>query len=255
MGLEWGTAAAVVIAGVLIGATGIGGVLVVPVLLLEGTDPARAVAASALAFACPGLVALWRARGQLLPAQAAGYAPGLGVLVGSAGCGAALGAWGVHHMDTTGLLAVLALLAVVSGWRAWPKSSSNPRPPRLLGQAQTGVLGALVGVGSGLTGTGGPVLLVPLLMALRQPLPQVVLAAQVVQLPVALSAGVTHAASGGLDVHLALSLGAWLVVGAVVGQWWASRMHTRFLPKLVALLLVGTGLWMAYRVWDVWGVR
>ena len=42
-------------------------------------------------------------------------------------------------------------------------------------------LGVLVGVGSALTGTGGPVLLLPLLMLCRQPLPFAVVAAQAIQ--------------------------------------------------------------------------
>lgn len=252
--LEWGSAVWVALAGLLIGATGIGGVLVVPVLVgLEGMDPAKAVAASALAFAFPGAVALWRAKRLHRPVQGNGSAPWLWVLVCCAGAGAVLGAWGVHHMDTTGLLAVLAVLALASGWRAWHVPTETPLPPRVMGPVSGGLLGGVVGVGSGLTGTGGPVLLVPLLMALRQPLPQVVWVAQMVQLPVALSAGGAHAASGGLDTPLALVLGAWLVVGALGGQWLALRLPIRHLPRLVALLLVGTGLWMTHRVWEGWG--
>src|SRR3546814_21101635 len=50
---------AVVLAGFLIGATGIGGVLLVPVLTgMGGIDAAHAIAASSLAFGFPGVAAL-----------------------------------------------------------------------------------------------------------------------------------------------------------------------------------------------------
>ena len=51
-----GSAAAILLAGWLIGATGIGGVLVVPVLnQLQGVALQQAIAAASLAFALPGL--------------------------------------------------------------------------------------------------------------------------------------------------------------------------------------------------------
>jgi hypothetical protein len=57
----WGSAAAIVLAGWLIGATGIGGVLVVPVLHeMHGMDLRSAIATASLALGFPGIPALWR---------------------------------------------------------------------------------------------------------------------------------------------------------------------------------------------------
>lgn len=248
------TAGVLAVAGVLIGATGIGGVLVVPVLVgLEGMDPARAVAASALAFACPGVLALWRAW-QLThtPVGPHAAAPPLWPLVAGALPGAVLGATWVHGLDTTWLLALLAVFVVGTGVRAWRPPPVDVARTLPMGAPLSGLLGLLVGLGSGLTGTGGPVLLVPVLLACRVPIAATVLAAQTVQLPIALSAGAAHLWVGRLDVPLALVLGMWLVLGAAGGQWLGARMPMRHLPRVVALLLVGTGLWMAWRVWGVW---
>lgn len=248
------TAAVVILAGVLIGATGIGGVLVVPVLVaLEGASPAQAVAASALAFACPGLVALWRAWHLKTADTSTGFRnkPLMGLVLGALS-GAVLGALWVHQIDTTGLLAVVAAFAVLSGLRAWWPSRVQRLDRSPLGTGASVLVGALVGLGSGLTGTGGPVLLVPLLMALGQPVQSTVLAAQLVQLPIALSAGLVHLWSGALDVRLAGALGLWLVLGAIGGQWLATRLPMRHLPRVVAVLLVFTGLWMGARVLVLW---
>lgn len=238
------SATAILVAGWLIGATGIGGVLVVPALSqLEGMDLQRAIAASALAFAFPGAAALWWLR-------SGSPAPGaqLSALVAGAVPGAVLGALLVHHIETRWLLAGLGLLALGSGLRGlYPAPVSTATAPSALPCATAAVLGCAVGVGSALTGTGGPVLLVPLLMLWRQPLASTVAAAQAIQLPLALCASAAHWASGWLDFGLAAVLGVLLLAGSLAGQWCARRMRVHWLQQLVSLLLLATGAWFAWR--------
>ena len=239
----WGSIAAVLLAGWLIGATGIGGVLVVPVLnQLQGVPLPQAIAAASVAFALPGLAAAWRWR--RAGAHAAG--PTL-ALVLAAIPGAAAGALLVHHVAVDVLLAGLAALALGSGlWGLRPQDGRAAAPE--LGVPAYAVLGALVGLGSALTGTGGPVLLVPLLMLARQPLRNTLPAAQAIQLPVALCAGAGHAWSGALDLRLALPLGCVLLAGALAGQWAAPRTPVIALHRLVCALLILTGGWFAWRL-------
>ena len=250
--MDAGASALVLLAGWLIGATGIGGVLVVPVLgALEGMALPRAIAASALAFALPGAVALWRLRGHAEALRATGAAGSLpmAALIGGAVPGSLLGAFGVHHLGSTWLLVGLAALALSSGLRGLRTAAHGPSLPGMAPPVAA-CLGLLVGLGSGLSGTGGPVLLVPLLMALRQPLPATVAAAQAIQLPIALSAGAVHAWSGALDLLLALQLGSWLMLGSLAGQWAARRIAVAQLQRLVSLLLIATGLWLAWRLFQ-----
>ncbi|HEY8356115.1 MAG TPA: TSUP family transporter, partial [Ramlibacter sp.] len=117
-----------------------------------------------------------------------------------------------------------------------------------LGVPAFAALGLLVGLGSALTGTGGPVLLVPLLMLARQPLRAALPAAQAIQLPVALCAGAGHAWAGALDLRVALPLGGVLLVGALAGQWAAPRTPAVALHRLVCALLILTGGWFAHRL-------
>jgi hypothetical protein len=75
-----------------------------------------------------------------------------------------------------------------------------------------------------------------------------VAAAQAIQLPIALCAGVAHWASGALDLRLAAALGVLLLAGSLAGQWCARRMRVHWLQQLVSLLLLATGAWFAWRV-------
>lgn len=240
MGLASG--AAILLAGWLIGATGIGGVLVVPALTgLDGMNVQAAIAASALAFAFPGAAALWWLR----RTPQAGV--GLGALVAGALPGAALGAALVHRVDVRWLFAGVALLALASGLRGLRPAPAAASERGHLPAAATAALGAAVGLASALTGTGGPVLLVPLLMLWRQPIARTVAAAQAIQLPVALCAGAAHWASGALDLRLGCVLGAVLLAGSIAGQWAAQRINVGGLQRMVCLLLLVVGAWFGWR--------
>ncbi len=238
------SAAAILLAGGLIGATGIGGVLVVPVLTqLAGMDVARAVAASSLAFAFPAVAGLWWLRNG--PAVGAAR---LWALAAGAVPGGMLGGLLVHGVQAHWLLTALAILAMGSGLRGlMPVHPGNPERAAF-DVAPMALIGLAVGIASALTGTGGPVILIPLLMLWRQPMALTLACAQAIQLPVALSASAVHAASGSRDLALACGIGLVLLVGSLIGQRLAQGAKLRSLQILVSLLLVGTGLWFAWRV-------
>ena len=128
---------------------------------------------------------------------------------------------------------------------------STPAAPVVTGDAPASVAAAggdlVTLTGSGFTGTGGPVILIPLLILARQPLATTVAAAQIIQLPIALCASAAHAAAGSLDLPLACLIGAVLLGGSLAGQWLGRRLNTRRLQTAVSLMLLGTGLWFAWR--------
>jgi uncharacterized membrane protein YfcA len=236
------TAGAVLLAGALIGATGIGGVLVVPALTQFGQVPLQqAIAASALAFAVPGVAALvWLLRG-------AEWQPRWGALIAGAVPAAVAGALLVHRVQPQWLLAGVALLAILSGARGLRRGTEGAAPHAALPTPHLVGLGAAVGFGSALTGTGGPVLLVPALMLLGQPVGMTIALAQAVQLPLALCAGVSHAVAGALSWPLALGLGAVLLAGSFAGRAAARHLPLPLMHTLVSLLLLAVGGWFAWR--------
>jgi uncharacterized membrane protein YfcA len=232
----------VLVAGLAIGATSIGGVLVVPVLTaLAGVEPQRAVAAASLAFALPGVAALIGSlRGG--SARSAGDQHGGGGLVigASALAGAALGALTLAWLPVGGVKLAVALIALASGGYAL-LGRERSRPVALHAAALL-PLGALVGCLSAWSGTGGPVVLLPLLALWGVPAAQAVDAAQRIQLPVALAATAVNFVAGRLDVALGLGIGVLVLAGWFGGRALARRLPTRRLRQAVAVALIGTGL-------------
>lgn len=242
--MSFACAVAVLLAGGLIGATGIGGVLLVPALTqLEAMSLADAVAASSLAFAFPAVAGLWWLRkGPQVGAKR------IWALIAAAVPGAALGGLLVHHVDPRWLLAVLAALAISSGIKGLlPAKNQGSEHSRLAILPMAGI-GLLVGFVSALTGTGGPVVLIPLLMFWRQPFPLTIASAQAIQLPVAMSATAAHSLSGPQNLTLACSLGLILLIGSLAGQHISRRFNLRTLQIAVCVLLLLTGLWFAWKI-------
>ena len=238
----WIVLPAILLAGALIGAVGIGGVLLVPVLTkLGGVPVPQAIAAASLGFALPALVALGPLRRQ--PELALRCVP----LLAGALAGAAAGALLVRWLPATALMAGVTVLVLFSGWRGLrrPAASVPPAAEPLAARALLAV-GVVVGMGSALTGTGGPVLVLPLLMLLRQPVLFAVVAAQAIQLPVALASSTVHAIEGRLDLRLALLFGLLMLAGSIAGQRAATRLDTLQLQRLVSMLLLAVGAWFAW---------
>ena len=234
---------ALLLAGAMMGATGIGGVLVVPALTRLGElAPAQAIALSGLGFGFPALHAFWLLRSH--PAQARACYPMMAASLGGAGVGALL----VHRVAPDALLAgvtALVLFAGLRGLRAPAIAKTEAAAPHRWLMA---ALGALVGLGSALTGTGGPVLLLPLLMLWGQPIALSVAAAQAIQLPVAVAATAVHALAGGIDWTAGLLLGGLLLAGALAGHRLARGANARHLQIGVSLLLLAVGGWYGWRL-------
>jgi uncharacterized membrane protein YfcA len=86
-------------------------------------------------------------------------------------------------------------------------------------------LGLVVGFGSAVTGTGGPFLVLPLLLLLRPRLPTLwaVGLAQAVPLPIALAATLANAWFGEVDMCVAAAVAATVIPGLPVGVYFAHR--------------------------------
>ena len=237
----WLVIPAVLLAGALIGATGIGGVLLVPVLTrLADVAPPAAIAASSVAFALPALVALRPLRRE--PDLVRRCVP---LLVASL-AGAVAGAMLVQWLAPRVLLAGVTLLVLFAGWRGLQAPGPATTAPVRLTSGRLAAIGVAVGLGSALTGTGGPVLLLPVLLLLRQPVTFAVVAAQAIQLPVAVASGTVHVLAGRLDWSLSAVCGILLLVGSVVGQRAAEGLPALRLRQGVACLLLAVGLWFGW---------
>ena len=238
-----GIATLALASGVLIGCIGIGGVLLVPCLSLAGIDVHEAIGASMFSFIFSGAIGVWLyARHGSIEWRSAAW------LAAGAAPGAFLGAILAAHTSSEILLMLIGATVVFAGWRVLRRQSAGPdhgairfEPLLLAG------IGAAVGVASALTGTGGPVLLVPLLMWWGAPVLASVGLSQAIQVPIALMASLGNFWTGSLDLLLAAVLSIGITLGSAVGARVAHAVPAAFLARVVAVALVLVGIVVAVR--------
>ncbi len=247
-----------VLVGVLIGLVGVGGVLLPPGLMLLGDLSASEAAATSLwVFGFTGVVGtIAYARRGAVPWSMAGW------LATGIAPGAFVGARTNAVLPATLLIGVMAVFTIGVGAhqlrrRARPHDERTDAPGgrtagrtrgKELGAGALATVGALVGFGSALTGTGGPVLLVPLLLMLRvAPLPAVAVS-QVAQLPVVVAGTVGYLGDDLTDVGLGTLLGILAGAGAVTGAALGTTIRADWLRTIVALACLAAGLLLLARL-------
>lgn len=227
-------AATALTVGVAVGVMGIGGVLLAPMLIyVGGIDPHRAVATSLYAFIFTGVAGTIAhgAQGHL-PWRPVGFMT-LGIVPA-----ALVGAASSVRLPETALELALACVVAISGAHALRRRRGRNQQGRFPSGALLVVVGFGVGFGSALTGTGGPVLLVPALLALGVPALPSVAASQVIQLPVALAGTTAFALQGQVDFELGAVLGTLTALGAVAGARMAPRIPAGRLQSLIGSSLL-----------------
>lgn len=231
-----------VLVGLLVGMVGVGGVLLAPGLVaLSDLTANEATATSTWAFVFTGVIGtLAYARRGVVPWDTVARLS-IGV-VPAAFAGALLNA---RLPGSVVLLGLAALTLSVGAHQLLSKPARGGRAEP--GTAALVGIGALVGLGSALTGTGGPVLLVPILLVLGVGPLKAVAASQVVQLPVVVSGSVGYLQTGLVDVPLGTVLGGLAAAGVAVGAVVATRVHPEGLRRIVALACIAAGVFLVAR--------
>ena len=224
----------------LIGATSIGGMLLAPALNMVGEVPIHmAIPSCMFAFIFAGVIgAVFFSRG------GAKLQEGLVELMLGAGVGAFAGSLVLAYLPAIVIQLVVAAVCIASGMRfvlvrrRYLGSDPSVRPAKRL----LFIIGIVTGVGSALTGTGGPMILMPCLMALRVDIKRAVGLAHLIQIPIGILATAGNFLLGRMDFSVALPMSATVVVGAGLGAIFAQRVSTRVLGQSVAVLLVASGV-------------
>lgn len=236
--------------GVLTGTVGVGGVALPPFLTwFAGFDPHTAAGTSSWAFIFTGIVGT---------AMYARHSSMSWRLVGGLTLGAVpaalVGAWVNGLVPDVLAMAPLALLVTVVGARhLWSlRRTRVASSGTMRGQAAHDSLrltlgpmiatGAAVGFASALTGTGGPVFLVPALLMLRVPALSAIAVAQVVQLPLVTSAVLGYARQNAIDYGVGALIGVFAGAGVVAGALIAMRLPRRVLSATTGFALAGFGV-------------
>jgi len=224
-------------AGLLIGCVGIGGVIVVPALTyIAGTPIQSSIAAAMMAYILSGAVgtAVYARNGSIRWPMAFW-------LSGGAMPAALLGARMSNVMQPLILEVSVGLLTLISGFYALvPRTadgSGNPEVPTLA----LACIGVVTGLLSAITGTGGPLVLIPILMWLHVPVLTAVGLSQAIQLPIAILATIGNVIYGTPDYVL----GGLLTLGLTIGSWLGAKLAHHLpmatLKRIIALVLVAVG--------------
>ena len=230
------------IVGILIGAIGIGGVLLVPTLTyMLGLGIHVAIATTMFTYLFSGAVgALEYARQNSIH-----WSMALWLCLGGMP-GAYLGAattWVTPGVILEGVIGFLVLLSGVQALRGpsdTAESVVNLKPMSLM------VIGLATGFGSSITGTGGPLVLIPILIWMQVPILTAVGLSQVIQIPIALLATAGNLTFGRIEWLIGMGIATLLVLGVVVGARIAHRISRVVLKRFIAfaLLLVGAAMLM-----------
>jgi uncharacterized membrane protein YfcA len=229
-------AACGLVIGTAVGAVGIGGVLLVPILTLAlGIEVKRAVAAALFAYLPSGIVAvtLYALRGSVAWREARLVA--LGALPF-----AWVGAQAASRAPAALLEFLIGLLLLSGGSYALrpPRQTVTDRrlPPALL----IG-LGGVTSFGSALTGAGGAFILLPLLLLLDTPVLTAIGLGQAIILPIAGVASISNVAAGLVDFRLSAGLAVALSTGIALGTPIAHALPQQKLRRVLGFLVVAAG--------------
>ena len=233
--------------GALIGAVGIGGVLLIPALTAFAALPIQTAMATALfTFTFTGIVgtAMFQRRGSI------DWSITRPVLF-SALVFAFFGAWVNSIARPTALALILAGIIIFAGvytlltWRGMRKPAfhNDTRAQRILLVA----VGAITGFGSGLTGVGGPALSVPLMVLFGFPALVSIGASQVIQIVAAISGTLGNLNYGSIDFGIAAAVTLIEIAGVIVGVRMAHAVDPALLRKFVAVLCLVVGIALIVR--------
>src|SRR5919112_2684474 len=235
---------AALVAGILVGCVGIGGVLLPPILTyVGGLDLHLAMATSIWSFLFTGVVGtMTYSRRNSVDWRMALWL-GAGIVPS-----AVLGALSNAALPTEVLTVLLATLVAAAGVNAFMRAPSTERAAHSFGNLLLFLIGAVVGFGSPLTGTGGPVLLVPILVLMRAPTLAAIGVSQVIQLPVAIFSTLGYVLFGQVDFFLGTTLGLVAAAGVVIGTRVAHAVPILTLRRIVAVSLIGAGVLIITRL-------
>ena len=227
--------------GTLIGAAGIGGILLIPALAaFAGLSIHAAMATALFTFAFTGLTGtiMFQRRGSI------DWAVTQPVLIGAVFF-AFIGAW-VNSLTGPGALAmILAAVIIFAGVYTLARWHGIPQPAfagrRRAQNILLLALGAIAGFGSGLTGVGGPALSVPLMVLCGFPALTSIGTSQVIQIVAAVSGTLGNLKYGTIDFHVAATVTLLEMLGVLLGARIVHAVNADLLRKFVAVLCIAVG--------------
>lgn len=244
--------AASALVGLLIGAVGIGGILLIPALIaLAGLNPHQASATALFTFIFTGILGtlLFQRKGSIDWQQTALVCAGA-LIFSYAGArfNAAVAA------DT--LIRAIALLVILAGAYVFaPQRTAGPAAGCTANADAQGrgrvwlllAIGALAGLGSGFSGAGGPLFSVPLMVIAGFAPLSAIGTSQVLQVFSAASGTLAHLQVGQIHWPVVAWITAGELIGVIAGARLAHAVSAIALRRSAGLLCLVVGIWMLWK--------
>ena len=240
-----------VIIGFIMGAVGIGGILlIVPLTLIAGLEIHQASATLLLTFVFTGIYSVWLFQRRGTIDWRLGVPACVGALVFSF-----VGAMANARVDATTLSIVIALIIAFAG--AYVLFPRLVRPGHKRVEGSKGnivtllVIGAVSGFGSGISGAGGPLFSVPIMLIAGFAPLTAIGTGMVLQVVSAASGTVGNLLFGSIDFYYAALITVFELIGVSFGVRFAHSTNAAVLRNLAGLLCLVAGITMLLKaVWS-----
>lgn len=229
------------IVGFLIGAVGVGGILLIPALVaLAGLTPHQASATALFTFLFTGMLGtiLFQRRGSIDWRQA-------GVVCAGAIVFSYLGAVASKAVGEIALMRVIAVLIIFAGLYVFLPSGKEP-PTRTNNNRLLllMVIGAVSGFGSGFSGAGGPLFSVPLMVVTGFAPLLAIGTSQVLQIVSAASGSLANLSVGDIQWSLVALVTGGELAGVFAGVKLAHSVNANTLKRATGLVCLSVGSWL-----------
>ena len=230
--------------GTLIGATGVGGVLLIPALMyFGGLETHQAMATALFSFFFAGILATYRYQKY----GSIEWSITLPVLVGSfvSSYGGALVGSMASPRQLTMILAAIIILSSLYSLFPSQKAVVTLKNDRrssiflLLG------IGLFTGFLCGMTGAGGGIVSVPVMLLFGYGTLPTIATSQVLQSVISVSGSASNISSGFVVFSMVWWVTACELAGIAMGVHLAHRVPVTVLKKITTLFCIGIGLFMA----------
>ncbi|MFO7727292.1 MAG: sulfite exporter TauE/SafE family protein [Desulfonatronovibrio sp.] len=233
--------------GTLIGCVGVGGILLIPALVaFSGMTTHMSMATALFSFIFTGILGTWlyQRKGSI------DWKITVPVCLGAVFFGF-LGAMVNSDMNAVYLNIVLACIIIFAGIYTYrPYTGEGFMSTGRMSAGKYLILlgiGAAVGFGSGLTGVGGPVLSVPMMVVLGFSPLTAIATSQVIQIVAAVSGTVGNLKFGGIDFVAGVWITAVQLVGVAIGAHIAHGPGIKYLRTIVAIVCMLVGAFILIR--------
>jgi len=239
-------AAAALVVGLFIGTVGVGGILLVPALTYLGGLTVHTAAATALfTFVFTGILGTWlfQRRGSIDWRITNPVCAGAVIF-------SVLGAWAASRLEARPLALIIAAIVVFAGAYILLPAARRERFRDGAAPGERAMLagvGAVSGFGSGLSGAGGPLFSVPMMVLAGFVPLAAVGTSQVLQIVAAVFGSAGNLVYGHIDLEIAALITGFELAGVVAGVRLAHAASVDTLRRLAAVLCIVVGGFMLWR--------